>query len=80
MGSSKSRHSVCRSINQNMLLKAHDLGLGSLWICDVLFVEEAIRNKLEISLPLIAAVAFGYPDESPVREPRLSVDDLTIWY
>ncbi len=65
---------------QNMLLKAYDSGLGSLWICDVLFIEEAIRTQLDIPIPLIAAVAFGYPDESPIREPRLRVEDVTKWH
>ncbi|NPD90159.1 MAG: hypothetical protein HGN29_15720 [Asgard group archaeon] len=89
---------------QNMLLKAYSLGLGTVWINDVLFVEPAIMEilnseKLEsetqtillesskqlgieigFSGPLIAAIALGYPDEDPKREPRFKIDELITWY
>ncbi len=89
---------------QNMLLKAHSMGLGTVWINDVLFVEPQILDFLKItkedsefkemlidfgekvgieigySGPLIAAIALGYPDEDPKREPRKTVDEITTWY
>lgn len=89
---------------QNMLLKAHSMSLGTVWINDVLFVEPAILdfikfqseeseirdNLLEFgqktgldvgySGPLIAAIALGYPDEDPKREPRMTVDEVTVWH
>lgn len=64
---------------QNMLLAAHSMGVGSLWICDVFFVEEEIRHWLNRDQELVAAVAFGYPAESPSARPRLSVDEVTEW-
>ncbi len=89
---------------QNMLLKAHSMGLGSVWINDVLFVEPQILDFLKItkedsefkdmllefgekvgieigySGPLVAAIALGYPDEDPKREPRKTVEEITVWY
>jgi len=89
---------------QNILLKAHSMGLGTVWINDVLFVEpaileflgidtinsemketlnqmeEAINTQIGYSGPLIAAIALGYPDEQPVREPRFKVEELIKWY
>ena len=89
---------------QNMLLKAHSMGLGTVWINDVLFVEPAINDfvgikhedsefrsmlaefseKVGIEIgnagPLIAAIAIGYPDEEPKREPRLQIDEVTTWH
>ena len=89
---------------QNMLLKAHSMGLGTVWINDVLFVENAILDFLDIekkesefmemlldfdqkagieigySGPLIAAIALGYPDEDPKRDPRKTVEEVTIWH
>ncbi len=89
---------------QNMLLKAHSMGLGTVWINDVLFVEQAILQLLKIkveesemrsnlvefgektgmqvgySSPLIAAIALGYPDEQPEREPRFTIEEVTKWY
>ena len=35
---------------QNMLLKAYSMGLGSVWINDVLFVEPAILEILDIEI------------------------------
>jgi nitroreductase len=55
---------------QNMLLAAQDLGLGSLWICDVFIAYEELCQWLGEKGELIAAVSFGYADESPASRPR----------
>ncbi len=55
---------------QNMLLAAQDLGLGSLWICDVLYAYEGLRAWLGEPGEMIAAVSFGYAAESPDPRPR----------
>ena len=62
---------------QNMLLAAHDLGLGSLWICDVFFAYEEFCTWLGETGELIAAVSLGYPDQSPEERPRKSVHEVT---
>ena len=64
---------------QNMLLAAEDLGLGSLWICDVFAAYEELGRWLGESAQMIAAVSFGYPDEQPAARPRKSVDEVTRW-
>jgi nitroreductase len=64
---------------QNMLLKAHDLGLGSLWICDILYIDKAVMKYVDTKMPLIAAISFGYPNEHPKDRRNLSVDQVTIW-
>ncbi len=64
---------------QNMLLAAHFMGVGSLWICDVFFVQDEIHRWLNRDQELVAAVALGYPAESPSPRPRLSVDEVTQW-
>jgi nitroreductase len=55
---------------QNMLLAAQDLGIGSLWICDVLSAYEELCSWLGEKGEMVAAVSFGYPDESPEPRPR----------
>jgi len=65
---------------QNMLLKAQELGLGSLWICDVLYIDEAIMKYVGTKMPLLAAISFGYPNESPESRTKLTVDDVTTWF
>jgi nitroreductase len=64
---------------QNMLLAAHELGLGSLWIGDVFFAEKQIADWLGREDQLIAAVTLGYPDQSPAARPRLTLDEVTVW-
>jgi len=57
---------------QNMLLAAHASGLGGLWIADVYYAWEQIEAALQKHCPhpLVAAIALGYPAESPRRPPR----------
>ncbi len=64
---------------QNMLLRAEEMGLGTLWICDVFFAADQIREWLGRKEELVAAVAVGYSNESPDARPRLSVDEVTEW-
>ena len=62
---------------QNMLLAALDLGIGSLWICDVFYAYEELCDWLAQSGQMIAAVSFGYADESPHARPRRPVAQVT---
>jgi len=61
---------------QNMLLAATDLGIGSLWIADVLYAVTELKEWLGESGELVAAVSFGVPDESPDARPRKPFDEL----
>lgn len=65
---------------QNMLLKAQELELGSLWICDVLYIDEVIMKHVGTEMPLLAAISLGYPNESPESRTKLTVDDVTTWF
>ncbi|HUT82300.1 MAG TPA: nitroreductase family protein [Candidatus Bathyarchaeia archaeon] len=64
---------------QNMLLKAYDLGLGSLWICDILYIEKAVKQFLKTDMQVIAAVTFGYSTTEPRSISKLSINDVTTW-
>jgi nitroreductase len=64
---------------QNMLLAALDLGIGSLWICDVFYAYEELRIWLGQQGQMIAAVALGYADEAPVARPRRAVRSVAHW-
>jgi len=64
---------------QNMLLAAEELGLGSLWICDVFNAYEELRTWLGEESALIAAVSFGVPAEHPVARKRKPFDDVVHW-
>ena len=65
---------------QTMLLAAHDLGLGSLWICDILYAECEVKAWLEQEdEDLVACVSLGYADESPDARPRTPWQEVTEW-
>ena len=64
---------------QNMLLTATEKGIGSLWICDIYFAYSELCKWLGSDGQLIAAIAFGYPNESPKERPRRKIDDIVEW-
>ncbi len=64
---------------QNMLLAAQDLGIGSLWICDVFYAYEELCAWLGEQGQMIAAVSLGYADESPEARSRKRVGEVTRW-
>ena len=64
---------------QNMLLAAAEKGIGSLWICDIYFAYSELCQWLNSPGQLVAAVAFGYPNEFPEARPRKKFEDTVIW-
>ena len=70
--------SISASI-QNMLLAATEKGIGSLWICDIYFAYSELCKWLNSDGQLIAAIAFGYPDEFPKERPRKKLDEIVEW-
>lgn len=68
-------HSVAAAI-QNMLLRAHDLGLGSLWIGDVYYAYDAIRGYFGKEWKLSGAVSLGYADGEVASFKRKTVDEV----
>ena len=61
---------------QNMLLAATDMGIGSLWICDVFYAYEGLAAWLGEDCQMVAAVSFGYPAERPEARPRKPVSEV----
>lgn len=64
---------------QNMLLAAQELGLGTLWICDVFCAYDELCAWLGQTHQLVAAVSLGYADESPAARPRKPLEQVTTW-
>lgn len=64
---------------ENMCLAALDMGLGSLWIADVLFAYDELCAFLKQDCQMVAALSIGYPAEQPDARPRKSVDEVTTW-
>ena len=61
---------------QNMLLRAYDLGLGSLWIGDVFYAYDAIREYFKKGWKLSGAVSLGYADDGAHTFQRKNVDEV----
>ena len=64
---------------QNMLLAATEKGIGSLWICDIYFAYSELCQWLNCDGELMAAIAFGYPRESPQERPRKELQEIVQW-
>jgi nitroreductase len=60
----------------NMMLRAHDLGLGSAWVGA--FKEEDIADLLNLPAHVrpVALIPIGYSDEEPEAPPRRSFKDV----
>ncbi len=63
-----------------MLLAAHAEGLGGVWVCSPLFVQETIQNILEISKTWEPQAMFflGYPQDIPDARERKPLDAVVI--
>jgi nitroreductase len=68
-------HSVAAAI-QNICLRAHDLGLGSLWIGDVFYAYEETRRYFDKEWKLAGAVALGYPANKGRIPKKKTLDEV----
>jgi nitroreductase len=64
---------------QNMLLFSHHIGIGSVWLGEILKNSEKINVLLGVDHQheFMALIAFGYPDETAESE-RLTMDQLLL--
>jgi nitroreductase len=70
----------CANATENMLLAAHSLGLGAVWV-GIYPVEERIAGMRKLlgipaSVMPIALVSIGYPDEKPAVEDRFKPERI----
>jgi nitroreductase len=65
---------------QNMLLTIHSMGLGAVWLGEILKNRESVERMLEVpkTSELMAIIALGRPDESGVKGMRKSIDEVII--
>lgn len=64
---------------QNMSLAAVELGLGSLWVCNTFFAQRELNEWLNTGGELFAALAVGYPAETPAPRPRKPQSETVDW-
>jgi len=65
---------------QNMLLEAHSLGLGAVWLGEIIKSNEQIKEVLGIGkhLEFMALIALGHADAKPRRSKRKELKDLIV--
>ncbi len=59
---------------ENMLLKAEEMGIGSLWCADILYAYGVVSKYA--SFPVVSAVCLGYKDEMPKARDRYDISEL----
>ncbi len=64
---------------QNMLLAAQDLGIGTLWICDVYYARDELCAWLGQTNQMVAAVSLGYAGERPRARRTKPLGELVTW-
>ena len=65
---------------QNMLLTIHDLGLGGVWLGEILKNKEQVAKILDApdSFELMAVIALGHPAEKGGRAYRKGVEEIVF--
>ncbi len=65
---------------QNMLLAAHGLGLGAVWLGEILKSADAVRELLGLSenLELMAVVAIGHPAAQKRTSSRKEISEMLL--
>ncbi len=65
---------------QNFLLALHSLGLGAVWIGEILKNGDKVMEILELPgrLDLMAVVAVGYPEHSKQSSHRRPIEELIL--
>jgi nitroreductase len=65
-----------------MLLEAHSLGLGAVWLGEIIKSSEQIKDILGLGkeLNLMAVIALGQPDEKPKSVKRKALKDFVVFW
>ena len=64
---------------ENMLLKANEMGMGTLWVANTFYAYEELTEYLGTTHQLVGAIALGYPAEDPTPRPRKLMEE-TVEY
>lgn len=65
---------------QNMLLRAENLGVGTLWVGNTCFAYPELIEYMKTDGQLVGAVVLGYADEMPEARPRKELSELVTYY
>lgn len=73
-------HQAIGACLQNMLLAAHSLGLGAVWLGEILKSSREVEELLRVpaALELMAVVAVGHPEGNPKEPGRRDLLELIV--
>lgn len=73
-------HQAMGACIQNMLLAAHALGLGAVWLGEILKNAEKVRAFLEVppEMELMAVIAIGHPSAGNRTSRRKNIAEVLI--
>lgn len=63
---------------ENALLRATELGIGSLWVYDIVAIEKELVNTFSDGDMFISALCFGYEDGDYPRAKKKTLDEILI--
>jgi nitroreductase len=68
------------AVADHMMLMAHALGLGGVWLTHRPIQIERLRKHLNLPyyLRMDTHVAFGWPDEAPIKSARMPLKDTIV--
>ena len=65
---------------ENMLLKAEELNIGTLWIGNTCFAYQELMEYIGSTEELVGAIALGYKAETPAMRPRKKIEDIIVYF
>ncbi len=66
---------------EHICLRATDLGLGSLWIRDIVYTKDKIASLVgKEDMELISAISIGYSKDNLKPKPRKKLIEILEWY
>ncbi len=73
-------HQAAGACIQNMLLAAHELGLGAVWLGQILKNRDRVNDVLQLTdqFDLMALLAIGYPKHRNQQSRRQPLTDLIL--
>jgi F420 biosynthesis protein FbiB-like protein len=66
---------------ENLLLTAHQAGLGACWLCSPLFCPDLVVRELDLPREWEpqALILLGMPERSPTAPERRPLADILVW-
>ena len=61
---------------QNILLKATEMGYGTLWVCDIFYAYSRIEEFLQTKDPIVSAICIGKPNQESRMPGRLPLNEI----